>query len=245
MPQYMQQNEPGSTVGVGQSSSQYYSTQPEQPSYGSISYARPQLQPPFAPSSTEYSMLEQPLAPQAQEEANTRQATEEGRRQYEQQLRATFDAIIAGRVTEASEKLIVVTEWLLGSVRALGQLPSHEHHRYTDILTGLHHDDEENHDQRIVLWRELNHAWEALGQKQKSITETALRTQQSPPDYLTSTAMQNLMDKLTQLCDSLEKYGLVDYEIGIWEEQIVSIFVQCLDILPHDPAEGGSGIAEG
>ena len=65
-------------------------------------------------------MLEQPTPQQAQEDASTRQAMEEGKRQYEQQLRATFDAIIAGRVTEASEKLVVVTEWLLGSVRALG-----------------------------------------------------------------------------------------------------------------------------
>lgn len=59
---------------------------------------------------------------QSQEDKTTRQVTEEGRRQYEQQLRATFNAISAGRVSEASEKLITVTEWLLGSVRALGML---------------------------------------------------------------------------------------------------------------------------
>lgn len=66
-------------------------------------------------------MLEQPIPQQAQEETNARQVTEEGRRQYEQQLRGTFDAITAGRVTEASSKLIGVTEWLVGSVRALGK----------------------------------------------------------------------------------------------------------------------------
>ena len=117
--QYLQPSEASSTVGSGPSS-QYLSSQPEQQSYGSMSFARPQLQPPFTPSNVEYTMLEQPTPQQAQEDASTRQAMEEGKRQYEQQLRATFDAIIAGRVTEASEKLVVVTEWLLGSVRALG-----------------------------------------------------------------------------------------------------------------------------
>lgn len=117
IPPYMQQSESSTPV---QPSTQYLSSQPEQ-QYGSMSYSRPQLQPPFTPVSAEYSMLEQSLPQQTQEETNARQATEEGRRQYEQQLRATFDAITAGRVTEASGKLVGVTEWLVGSVRALGE----------------------------------------------------------------------------------------------------------------------------
>jgi len=55
------------------------------------------------------------------EETTARQATEDGRRQHEQRMKATFDAITTGRVTEASLKLIEVTEWLVGSVRALGK----------------------------------------------------------------------------------------------------------------------------
>lgn len=66
-------------------------------------------------------MLEHTPVSQVHDEASTRQVTEDGRRQYDQQLKATFDAIQAGRVTEASEKLRVVTEWLVGSVRALGE----------------------------------------------------------------------------------------------------------------------------
>lgn len=118
--QYMPSNE-SSAVGVGQPPSQYLSSQPEQQPYG-LSLARPpQLQPPFAPSSAEYGMIEQPPVTQAHDEASTRQVTEDGKRQYDQQLRATFDAIHAGRVTEASEKLRMVTEWLVGSIRALGE----------------------------------------------------------------------------------------------------------------------------
>lgn len=111
-------------------------------------------------------------------------------------------------------------------------------------LLGLHHDDEEDNQSRILTWRELNHAWEALGQKQKSITETAIRTRQQPQDFLTSNSIHNLIEKLTQLCDQVEKFGLVDYEMGIWEEQIVDIFIQCLNLLPQEQAQGGSGSSE-
>ncbi len=118
------------------------------------------------------------------------------------------------------------------------------HVRKALICAGLHHDDEESHDQRLQLWRELNHAWEALGQKQKSITETALRTRQQPLDFLSATDIQELIEKLIQLCDQIEKYGLVDYEMGLWEEQIVDIFTRCLDLLPREQARAGSGSAE-
>lgn len=106
-------------------------------------------------------------------------------------------------------------------------------------ILGLHHDDEDEQTQRILLWRELNHAWEALGQKQKSITENAIRTRQQPADFLTSIAIRNLIDKLVSWCDQIEKYGLVDYEMGIWEEQIVDVFIQCLDLLPAEQARAG------
>lgn len=105
----------------------------------------------------------------------------------------------------------------------------------------MHHDDEEEHPQRVALWRELNHAWEALGQKQKSITEIALRTQQQPTDYLTGKNIQDLIDKLIQLCDAIEKHGLVDYEMGIWEEQIIDVFIRCLDLLPQEQTSSTSG----
>ena len=38
---------------------------------------------------------------------------------------------------------------------------------------------------------------------------------------LSKTALQHLGDELTRLCDGLEKAGLVDYEMGVWEEEII------------------------
>jgi hypothetical protein len=40
-----------------------------------------------------------------------------------------------------------------------------------------------------------------------------------------------MVDELIRLCDSIEQYGLVDYDIGVWEEEITSIFSHCLDLL--------------
>lgn len=90
----------------------------------------------------------------------------------------------------------------------------------------------------------MNHAWEGLGLKQKSITEDALNSRRQALDILSAAAITSLIDHLVQQCDQLEKYGLVDYEMGIWEEQITSIFIQCLDLLPRDPGGSDSGIRE-
>lgn len=49
--------------------------------------------------------------------------------------------------------------------------------------------------------------------------------------------MHKMVDELVSLCDQIEQHGLVDYDLGVWEEQIVNIFSECLDLLP---AEGGA-----
>jgi hypothetical protein len=34
--------------------------------------------------------------------------------------------------------------------------------------------------------------------------------------------METMGKELIQLCDQLEQHGLVDYQMGIWEEEILS-----------------------
>lgn len=38
---------------------------------------------------------------------------------------------------------------------------------------------------------------------------------------LSQERMQSMGKHLIQLCDQLEQYGLVDYQMGIWEEEIL------------------------
>ncbi len=92
----------------------------------------------------------------------------------------------------------------------------------------------------MELWREFNLCWEALGQKQKDITEEALNTRRPPAEMLSADYITRLMDDLVAMCDQIEQHGLVDFEMGVWEEQIMHIFTACLDLLPHgeDKAQG-------
>ena len=105
-------------------------------------------------------------------------------------------------------------------------------------LSGYHHDDESKHAERLRFWQQLNLCWEAIGQKQRTITEEAIRIQRQPQDALTAEGIKQLVENLIGLCDSLEQYGLVDYEMGLWEEQITHVFGVCLDLLDAEAAIG-------
>ena len=84
------------------------------------------------------------------------------------------------------------------------------------------------------MWRQVNLCWEALGQKQKDLTEHTLRTGRQPADILTAENIKRLVDDVVTMCDQLEVYGLVDYEMGIAEEQICHIFTLCLNLLQRE-----------
>ncbi|KIV91055.1 hypothetical protein PV10_05640 [Exophiala mesophila] len=223
VPQYMGQGEQAG-VGVGSSSSHYMTTQAETTSYGNIAASRAPLSEAYGGAQGSFGGVEHTEV-QSTGGQGGQEASEEGLREYRQQIRLIFDSIIAGRVTEASEKVVALSRWLVNSVTALG----------------LHHDDESRHAERIELWQHINLCWEALGQKQKDITEEALRSRRQPNDVLSAEAITNLANELIGLCDQLEQYGLVDFEMGIWEEQIIHILTLCLDLLPHsDPGAQGS-----
>ena len=86
-------------------------------------------------------------------------------------------------------------------------------------------DAQELHSDRLRLWREFNVCWLSVLQRQKELTQDMLRTGQrpAPPHALLG---EDFLDKmgsqLVRLCDGMEQYGLVDYEMGVWEEEIIS-----------------------
>ncbi len=61
-----------------------------------------------------------------------------------------------------------------------------------------------------------------------------LRTGRQPADILAAETIKRLVDDVVSMCDQLEGYGLVDYEMGIAEEQICHIFTLCLNLLQRD-----------
>jgi hypothetical protein len=95
---------------------------------------------------------------------------------------------------------------------------------------GLFRDQAEAYSDRLQLWNDFNICWLSLCQKQKDLTsqpptdaEAAASTQPgSEPTVMTASMMEDLGEQLIRLCDKLEPHGLVDYQMGIWEEEILS-----------------------
>ncbi|KAA8572873.1 hypothetical protein EYC84_003439 [Monilinia fructicola] len=108
-------------------------------------------------------------------------------------LKQIFKNIIDLRLAEASSSLLEVSEWLLGHVAELG---------LTVDEVALHGD-------RVRLWNEFNAAWLGIFTRQQDFLQSGQRTQ--PPQTLMSLeAIGKMGTNLTRLCDSVEKYGLVD-----------------------------------
>lgn len=132
MPQYQQRQSAAIEVMSSQMgampqylptpSSQYGASQPEQQTYPSA--VQPgTLQSQYGSQPIDYGMVEHSPVPQPpQASAAEQEALEEGFREYEQQLRATFEAIVAGRMAEAADKILVLSRWLTNSVMPLGKL---------------------------------------------------------------------------------------------------------------------------
>lgn len=43
-----------------------------------------------------------------------------------------------------------------------------------------------------------------------------------PQSLLQEATLERMAEALVSLCDGMEKYGLVDYQMGVWEEEIMS-----------------------
>lgn len=79
--------------------------------------------------------------------------------------------------------------------------------------------------ERVNMWTEFNLCWLALLQRQKENTEQMLHLDQqlTPSDNLMGNRfLERLGSELVRLCDSIERHGLVDYEMGVAEEEIIS-----------------------
>ena len=85
-------------------------------------------------------------------------------------------------------------------------------------------DKEAQRSDQLKLWRDFNYCWLAFPTRHLDEAKRIQATGQGPPagqSVLTKQSLQHLGDELTRLCDGLEKSGLVDYEMGVWEEEII------------------------
>ncbi|KAI9646963.1 hypothetical protein NHQ30_004963 [Ciborinia camelliae] len=147
---------------------------------------------------------------------------------YQTALKQIFKNIIDLRLAEASSSLLEVSEWLLGHV---AELVSDE---------GLTIDEVALHADRVRLWNEFNAAWLGIFTRQQDFLESGQHLQ--PPQTLMSLEFIGKMGaNLTRLCDSVEKYGLVDYQYGVGEAEIMDILLSCQNIQENLEASAASG----
>ena len=88
-------------------------------------------------------------------------------------------------------------------------------------VTGLHLDDANLHGDRLKLWKDFNHAWLALGFRQREMMASGQKLSRSQ-HLMSYDTIKKMGDELIRLCDEVERHGLVDYEYGVWEDEIES-----------------------
>ena len=89
---------------------------------------------------------------------------------------------------------------------------------------GLTKDDRAARGERVALWDNFNNCWLALLQRQLDDTQRMLDTGRSPAPpriLLPLNTLERMGDELVAHCDNLGKLGLVDYQMGVAEEEIV------------------------
>ena len=92
------------------------------------------------------------------------------------------------------------------------------------IMPGLAQDDEKKHEERLEFWDSFNVCWLAMLQRQKDDTQAMLdsgRPPAQPQSLLPKEFLEGMGNELVSLCDGLEKHGLVDYQMGVSEQEII------------------------
>ncbi|KAH6840970.1 hypothetical protein B0I37DRAFT_228266 [Chaetomium sp. MPI-CAGE-AT-0009] len=162
------------------------------------------------------------------EEYAASSAPEESYANYQTALKEIFQNIQNGVLAPASETLLQISEWLLSHV----------------VELGLTSDDQNLHSDRIKLWNDFNHAWLAMFQRQKEMMESGQQPQRSQ-NLVSPEGLRKMGKELVKHCDSIERHGLVDYQYGVWEERIIEILEECLDLYESANTSGGGGGGEG
>ncbi len=227
--QYYASGEPASSVPAAQA--HFVASQNEPMRYPPQTPGRrPSVQQPYDVE-MDYSPMGPPSSQEQQQVVPAAENMEEAYNRYQHQLKMAYEAISAARLAEAGEGVMNLSRWLLSNVAKLGESVPRLRATLKLIEPGLHQDEQNPQFEPIQVWRDFNHCWLALGQKQKDQTEEAIRYHLSDSTVLPAETIIAMIDELIRLCDSVEQHGLVDYDRGVWEEEIVSVFMQCLDLL--------------
>ncbi|KAL2786379.1 hypothetical protein BJX66DRAFT_342204 [Aspergillus keveii] len=131
--------------------------------------------------------------------------------EFKKNIRSARQQIENGELSEGSTSLVGISVWLAHNAEEIGltrdhQLPCPEH---------------------LSIWQDFNITWLALCQRHIDIG----RIPGTGGSLLKRDQLENIAWILIEIGDRLEPKGLVDYEIGVWEEEILSGLCRCLDLV--------------
>ncbi|KAB8213557.1 hypothetical protein BDV33DRAFT_184512 [Aspergillus novoparasiticus] len=125
----------------------------------------------------------------------------------QQYLEEVFDLCCVDQLVGAVELILSYLDWVTGDARDYG----------------VFIDDPVLYPRQLLLWNKLNICFLAICQRQKDITEASLETNAPlSSGCLSISQIETLGDQLITLSDRIEDDGLVDYQMGFWEEEILS-----------------------
>ena len=129
---------------------------------------------------------------------------------------------IVGHLTENLQYLKThIQEWGAPTVTI--------HFRFVSVLAlrfllGLTIDHDDWKELNTRFWNDVNNAWLATLQHQHDLATQMMRTNQpirNSDAIISAGALERLGDEVVKFCDDIEKYGLVDYQMGFREEEII------------------------
>jgi hypothetical protein len=114
------------------------------------------------------------------------------------------------------------------------------------LIIGLTVDDQSRYHDRMKFWEDFNHCWLATLLRQKELTLAGRATNelpQAPQSIIARDVLELLGNQVVHLCDGLEQHGLVDYQMGVWEEEIIKGNVKTI-MIAGDRANSSTALSE-
>ena len=214
-----------SDTGYHSSSASFDSAQYAQPGYSTDYQKQGQMLPP-----SNFGNYSVPGA--RQDSIRSIPEVDEAYETYQTKAREIFTLVRDGKLRETHCNLLHISHYLLGNAERLGSRPIRPQSPHVSAddssrIPGLDRDDRSLYEERLKLWDTFNNTWLTTLQAQHSTTRAILAQpphQPHPPPTLTLLDvddMQVLGHELVKLCDGIAHFGLVDYQMGVAEEQIL------------------------
>ncbi|KAF2749430.1 hypothetical protein M011DRAFT_307740 [Sporormia fimetaria CBS 119925] len=141
--------------------------------------------------------------------------------QYQQLLLQTNGLHVNGRLQDAADNLIRLLEYVTTNAEAL------------NLTRDDPVDPTKQKEFMLEFWRNHNNCWLATLQKQKTaMEESNMSTSQHLQSFISVATLERMGESVIRAAEVLSAFGLVDYEIGLWEEHIINMIMECEELVP-------------